>query len=1072
MLNLFQSNQMSELARAFCARNAVFDDPFEPLTVVVQSFGLGQWLKLQLSDYHGISSNVDCILPATFLWKLYQALIPETELLAESPYDRNRLTWRIMRLLKSNPGLSSEIDTYLTGPGDKDLRLLQLAEELALLFDEYLMYRPGWILDWQNKRRELTGHEAWQADLWQIIQNDLKGNQGLHRAALHERALRSLAQGQQDQQPTTAWKRISIFGLSTLPPLQLQTFEALAESTEVDIYFLNPCAHYWGDIVSQKDLARRSIRSLLSTDAPLSDDDYLEVGNPLLSSLGKQGREFLELLLESNQVQSEELFLEREENTALDVVKNDILNLTFGGEFGTECQPTPRHFNDNSIQVHICHSRLREVEVLHDQILHAIKKSPALRLNDILVMVPNIAEYAPFIQSVFSGSLAYRIADRSPVGSSSLLSSFMNLLNLPELRLSGPDVMDLLEVPAIMRRFELTQENLETISYWIEESGIRWELSGKDKETYWNLPPEDQNSWKFGLNRLLLGFAMSPDQGNWDGILPFEITPSDTSLLGKLCYFMDLLGEARTELKESRPVDAWQALVTRLISTFYDPRLDELLEINQLLQIIDELSRNADSGRYEDNVSRQMMAYSINQALSSQDSKAGFISGGITFATLVPMRSIPFRMVALMGMNDGEYPRDVRPHSFDLVASSLPMKGDRSKKLDDRYLFLEALLSAGEMFYVSFVGKGVRDNKDRPPSVVVGEWQHYLKAILSEDYSITHALQPFNRRYYQGGDLQSFSTTWHEALSANAGTPSFMANPLEPEEATACTGIAQLSRFLRHPGKYFLQQRLGVYLDGDEADLKDVESFELDPLERFQLADSALGILMDERDLEQFKRQISLSGALLPGKIGEQHLEREISRAQQIHARVTDYLNAPRTFIKTTIDIDGTDLAFELDNLYGDCIVNYRAGRLGARHLLEAWVQHLAANINKPDTTTLFVFRGAKDDAKVSRLQPVDPGTAETVLGNLLGLYNEGVASPLLLPPDACRAFTEGRQRGMDVESAILKTRQGWDWDQPGAEGKDRYWARLFQLPEAFHDRFINDAELIWQPILEAIVDE
>ena len=229
MLNLFQSNQMSELARAFCARNAVFDDPFEPLTVVVQSFGMGQWLKLQLSDYHGISSNVDCILPATFLWKLYKTLIPDTELLAESPYDRNRLTWRIMQLLKSNPGLSSEIDTYLTGAGDKDLRLLQLAAELALLFDEYLMYRPGWIMDWQNKRRELTGHEAWQADLWQIIQNDLKGNQGLHRAALHERALRSLTQGQQYQQPTTAWKRISIFGLSTLPPLQLQTFEALAE---------------------------------------------------------------------------------------------------------------------------------------------------------------------------------------------------------------------------------------------------------------------------------------------------------------------------------------------------------------------------------------------------------------------------------------------------------------------------------------------------------------------------------------------------------------------------------------------------------------------------------------------------------------------------------------------------------------------------------------------------------------------------------------------------------------------------------------------------------------------------
>ncbi|MBT5444979.1 MAG: hypothetical protein HOK91_19550, partial [Gammaproteobacteria bacterium] len=361
MLNLFQSNQMSELARAFCARNTLFNDPFEPLTVVVQSFGLGQWLKLQLSDYHGISSNVDCILPATFLWKLYQSLIPETQLLNESPYDRHRLTWRIMRLLKENPGLASEIDTYLAGAGDKDLRLHQLAAELALLFDEYLMFRPDWILQWQNQRRELTGHEAWQADLWSIIQDDLQGNQGLHRATLHQRVLQSLARQSNSQQSNATRKRISIFGLSTLPPLQLQTFEALAESTEVDIYFLNPCAHYWGDIVSEKDKARRSVRSLLSTDEPLIDEDYLEVGNPLLSSLGKQGREYLELLLESNQVHSEELFLDLEEATALDVVKNDILNLTFGGEFGAECQPIPRQFNDTSIQIHICHSRLREV---------------------------------------------------------------------------------------------------------------------------------------------------------------------------------------------------------------------------------------------------------------------------------------------------------------------------------------------------------------------------------------------------------------------------------------------------------------------------------------------------------------------------------------------------------------------------------------------------------------------------------------------------------------------------------------------------------------------------------------
>ena len=1063
---------MLELARVFCDRNAKMTDPFEPLTVVVQSFGLGQWLKLRLSDYQGISTNVDCVLPATFLWKLYQALIPETRLLHESPYDRQRMTWRLMRLLKKNPGLSRDIDAYLAGAGDKDLRLHQLATELASLFDEYLMYRPNWILKWQNQKGEVIGQEAWQANLWRIVQDDLEGYQDLHRAALHQRVLQSLARQADNQQITSAKKRISIFGLSSLPPLQLETFEALSQSEEVDIYFLNPCAHYWGDIVSDKDKARKSIRSLLSTDEPLVDNDYLEVGNPLLSSLGKQGREFLELLLESNHIQSQENFLELPENTALNVVKNDILNLTFGGEFRSENQPSPRHFDDTSIQIHICHGKQREVEVLHDQLMHAILKFPNLKLSDILIMAPNISEYAPYIKAVFSDSLAYRIKDRDSTESSAIENSFMNILKLPELRLSGSDVMDLLEVPAIMRQFELSHEDLETITYWIEASGIRWELSGEDKKQYWNLPPEDQNSWGFGINRLLLGFAMSPDQGSWANTLPFEINPDEADLLGKLCYVVDLLREFRIELLEPKPVDAWQGIITRLISAFYNPREGEVLEIDRLLKTIDDISIDARAGCYEASVSRQMLAFTLSQRLSSQASKAGFISGGITFATLVPMRSIPFRVIALLGMNDGDYPRDVRPHSFDLLASNPSRKGDRSNKLDDRYLFLEALLSAHDLFYVSYAGKSVRDNKDLPSSVVVGEWRHYLHAVFGQDYSITHSLQPFSKRYFKGGRLQSFSTMWHEAISSKKSTSNFLETPLEREESLKCTNAEQISKFLSHPGKYFLQQRLGVYLDVDETALKDVESFELDSLERFQLANAALSALISGQNLEKFKTQVSLSGAILSGSIGQQHLERELVKAKIIHAKASDYLNHPKAFIKTNIEIDGTALLVELNNLFGDNLVNYRAGRLNARSQLDAWVKHLGANLARPNTTTILISLGNSENAEISRLKPLEQMTAEAILSNLLNLYNDGIANPLFLPPEASLAFTKGKLRGLSIEHAILKARQSWERDQPYSEGKDRYWARLFQLPNAFNDRFITDATSIWQPLIEFLEHE
>ena len=402
MLNLFQSNQMVNLANAFCARNGDVIDPFEPLTIVVQSLGLGQWLKLRLADQFGIATNVDTVLPATFLWRLYRALIPETANLETSPFDRERLVWRIMRLLEQNPGLSPALSHYLSSPGDADLRRFQLSNEIALLFDEYLMYRPEWMLEWgqatSSPQLAPSGeHAQWQAALWQLILADTQAYQELHRAALHRRALSRLSLNRDEQNPTIAWPRISIFGLSTMPEIQLQTFEALAEHCEVDLYFLNPCEHYWGDIISSKDKARRSIRALVKPEEnkSLTDEDYLEVGNPLLSSLGKQAREYLELLLSSDRIATHDYFTHLPETTALNRIKNDVLDMTFAGSFGSFEAGEPFAIRDRSIQLHCCHSRLREVEVLHDEILRSLASDPDLKLSDIIVMVPDIADYAP-----------------------------------------------------------------------------------------------------------------------------------------------------------------------------------------------------------------------------------------------------------------------------------------------------------------------------------------------------------------------------------------------------------------------------------------------------------------------------------------------------------------------------------------------------------------------------------------------------------------------------------------------------------------------------------------------------
>jgi len=1069
MLNLFQSNQMTELAGAFCDRNDTgHPDPFAPTTLIVQSFGLGQWLKLQLAERQGIAANIDCILPAAFLWQLYQSLMPELKLTRESPYERHRLVWRIMRLLRSNPGLSGAVKNYLEAPGDADLRLYQLASELTLLLDEYLMYRPDWIQAWESDDHETRGHEQWQRDLWRLVQQDLKSSSYLHRAELHRRAMQQL--GTANELP---WQRLSIFGLSTMPPLQLETFRALAQQCEVDIYFLNPCGHYWGDIVSEKDLARRSVRGLINPDEPMTDEDYLEVGNPLLSSLGKQGRELLEMLLDTPEVQSSESFLRGDDESALGFVRNDILDLTFGGEFGFGELPSKQPHSDDSLQVHVCHSRMREVEVLKDELLRQISADPSLKLSDILVMVPDIADYAPFIHSAFSQEMTYRLADTSSLDQSTILTTFLTLLKLPESRFSGPQVMDLLEVPAVMRKLELHQDDLETIAYWINGSGIRWELDGPSKSTFWALPAEQQNSWRFGLDRLLLGFAMEEDQDAWQNILPFDVAPSEISLLGKLCDFIDLLASYREQLVEAHKAPDWLNLVTRMISDFFEPTGNENLDVSQLLEVTEELVTRAASSDYEDTLSRQLISHAIEKTLTGADQRAGFISGGITFATLVPMRSIPFRTVCLLGMNDGEYPRDIRPHSFDLIAASDHRKGDRSKKLDDRYLFLEALLSARDLFYVSYVGRGVRDDKERPPSVVVQEWLDYLDAVFEKPHVTQHALQPYNPRYYQGDQLQSFNEHWYRALTADTQSDDdgFLATRLIDDDTSRLDSVQQLASYWRHPARYFLQQRLGVFLDSDEVELQDTESFELDHLERFQLADTALAQMIDGQDVQKFHERILRSGQVLPGDVGQQHLEREIQRARNIMEEVSPYLSEQKREISVEIELAGSHVRFSPVNLFGQRLVHYRAGRLRARQRLEAWISHLAANVSEPGTESVFIFRGDKDQAESKRLAAMEQDEARDLLEGMAQGYFEGITNPPFLPAEATFDYAEQFLKHGDSDRALFTARRNWDRDQPGSEGRDRYWQRLYRTPDAFNEVFEAASLSLWRPILERFTD-
>jgi len=1114
MLQLLQSNSMTTLVDVFCARTRdQVADPFEPAVVLVQSYGIGQWLKFQTAERAGIAANIDCRLPADFIWQLYQWLLPSEGLEARSYFQREQLTWHVMQLLEAqDDAVFAPIKHYLNGDGDPQLRRFQLAAQIADLFDQYLVYRPDWIQQWESNQpgtlqgtlQDTLPDPVWQAPLWRLLR---AGTTEAHRADLHQQLMNVLAN--LTVRPQQLPQRISIFGLSALPPMHLATFQALGQWLEVDIYFLNPCAHYWGDIVSEKDLARHSVRQVSQTSKASADEEFLEVGNPLLSSMGKQGREFFELLIEAEALQSAEAFAPRAENSALAAIQNDVLNLEYGGIFGSAAEDAehsapgqlPIDAADRSIQIHNCHSKLREIEILFDQLLGIFAARPDIKPSDVIVMTPDIAEYSAYIQSVFKDQLYYALADRGLSQESTILLAFETLLALPESRLTSTDIMDLLEVPAIALKLDLAEADLVSIGGWIRDTNIRWEFSGEDKTNRWQLPATESNTWTFGLERLLLGYAMEAEQGLHQHRLPFDIAAGDGELLGKLCDFINLLQTYRLRLAEPQSTADWVNSVNQMILDFFTPQGDEELDIDAVREALLLLRDQTTAAGFEQPMSARLLRHWLGAQLAQPRPARGFLSGGITFATLVPMRSIPFKVVCLLGMNDNAYPRKDNAASFNLMAHDTYRKGDRSRRVDDRYLFLEAILAAEDYLYISYEGRSVKTNKDKPPSVLVSELMHYLSAVFHQDFVTQHPLQPFSPAYFdpQLPELQSFQNRWYDALRDNASAvpdtltttdaagpayPSFIDTVLADDPALMPANLHQLQQFFRNPARFYLNQRLGIYFPAEDEALADAEPFSLDPLTRYHITDTALQTLVDGESVEHWRQQISASGALMPGAMGEQVLNQQLSRAKQVHEALDV---APMRSLQAhltlqvplesgtaiapgnhkellTLTINGT-----IEHLQGATVLHYRAATQRRRQTLNAWIEHLFLNaLDQGPYASRLISLGPNNVVEY-RLVALAPALARQHLTTLVQLYILGLRQPLCFLPELSGIWQEASQAGKSPAECLDKVTESWQTDQPGSERLDPAFKRLFDFPADANDDFATYAHSVYGPLLACL---
>ncbi len=1062
MLRIYTSNRAENLASNLSERLKRDGRHWtEKDTVLVQSKGMERWLNLRLAEREGVAANIEFPFPKSFVTKILRESVG---LPTQDTFDKEVMGWRIYELLLELEEHSAfdSLKAYVAD-GNTVLKRYQLANRIADLFDQYLVFRPNTILSWNDKLLEpiffdkiveVPDSLKWQPILWRKL-CELIGE------FPYVKALHQFCHQEIKLEETSLPTELSLFGISSLPPILLNFFEKISQTIDVNIYYLSPCQQFWQDLVSEKRKA-----SLELSD----NDDYWEVGNPLLSGMGRLGRDFAMTINNLDCGEQSEEYCEATPLNLLSSIQNDILNLVNPKELELS-DKFVRNDEDSSLQLVSCHSPLREVEVLYNHILKQLNDDGELEPRNILVMAPDIQKYAPYINAVFGTpeqpnmALPYCIADRDALQENLIAKAFLMILKLSNLRFTSVEVLDIFEFEAIRSKFGLNSADLQTIRNWVVETKICWGIDG-DFRSAMNLPKFEENSWRFGIDRAMMGYAMADDESTPEMLpIPFDLEGSDATVIGRFLDFCELLASTVQKIKSSssRTAGEWSLFLSSLIDPFFDENSETASEIKALRLAISALARKTELADFSQKIDLPVVTNVLKDKLTGEVGGAGFLQRGITFCCLLPMRSIPADMVCIMGLNDGEFPRPTKSSGFDLIVRQ-PMLGDRSMKNDDRYLFLEALLSARQSLYLSFIGQSAKDNTSIPPSVLVDELLDYIDEATVGDAPAKasmvqlHPLQSFSPDYFElTSKLFSFSVEAREGadhlLNKTSLTEPFVDGILPVElkqtDGTIVLSLKDLVRFYKNPAQYFLKNSLGINLQRDD-------EMELETEEPFDMLGGLDGYVVGQELLEKCLRRddpilktksyqrLRAEGRLPIGPRGEA-LHEELYENVEFQAEkaldegmegellpVEDFaieLECQLNNQPVTVKIVG-----QLDSLYEKGLYRCRWVREKVKDHIEVWLYHLVLNCLDLDQKESFLIVGknkpiCKKYPNLSGLLPPRETLAEWV-----ELFLIGQSQPLCFFPESSTTFikqmlsTKSELEGDEKVVAALKTTEEEAW--------------------------------------------
>ncbi len=1097
-----QSHRLEDLLEILAHR--LQHEPLPPLeweTVLVPAQGLARWVQLRLAERFGIVAGLRLPFPGAFLQDLCRRAEPGSNDL----FARDVMLWRLWRVLGSavhRSELGAAARYFADDP--TGTKRLQLCQRLAGCFDDYQLYRDDVLLAFAqgDSGKDHGPHGAWQANLWRALLADAgvqttngdpkKRGRGKTGKGAGPWLFPELASGPQrapvatsahrlerlralladpDRARAALPPRLSVFGAGTLPPAFVRLLQRIAEHVPVTMYVPQPTAHYFGDI-------RRA-------DA-----------TSLLGSLGAESREFAEILIDLEEGSPPLTRIDADvpevapPTTLLSCLQHDIVQVLDRGDGDR----FPLRADDASLRVHDCHSPQRELEVVRDQILGAFADDPSLQPHEVLVLVPDVDRYAPYAHAVFgpvADHLPFHVADRSPARDLPLCKALLEVLDLATSRLVAFDVLHLLEEPSLRRRFGLFATDLPPLRHLCRNAGIRWGRDGASREAWHGVPAFEANSWRQGLDRLLLGAATGPTDELFGDLLPAaDTTEGRLPLLTRFLHFADTLFDELASLREPRSLADHAQRIDDLVATMFAPDgADEELAVSHVHAATAQLRTTAAAARHDETVSLTVLRDWLLSALAQRTGARGFLAGAVTVAAMLPMRTVPARWLFVCGLDDASFPRRDVVVPFDLLAHE-HRRGDRTRRLDDRQMFLDVLLAARDRLHLTFVGRSAKDDAPCAPSVVLAELMEHLErtcapppggTTVRDAIVVQHPLQPWGRGYRDDRDprLVTFARGHGAGIGPLEKEPPWHDGTTAPAvvDGRETIRLDELLEFWRHPCRWYLRNVVHLSLPRDDDRDDDSEPFSLHNLDLYNLQETALRRACRGEPPPANPFADARARGILP--VGE-HGRVAFANADEETQRFLRAAMRHRATGRATVTAHGTDFVItgDVEGLGPDELVLMRAAKMKAKDRLKAWILHvvLAAARHQgaadlPGATRVI----ARDVAALA--SALDRETADEHLELFVRGLRAGRTAPLPFFEGGSFEYGKALHKGDDESAAMRKARAKWR-EPDGSEFAFAYDENDVNVAQCMRGRdpfddpaFRTWASDIWRPAVSYLHD-